>query len=121
VQPGNQEDSITGAVIKWTYPPVDFDSSSRPESFIGTQYATYNGNSDANWQGHEWGTFVWQDPSGKLLWEGPFETIAIGRRQAQWSAVAHGTGAADGLQWKGDGTLATGLPYVKLHVVGPPK
>ena len=120
--PETKRIQLRGAVYKWTYTLADVDSS-RPDLFIGNQYTTSNANYDANLQGHEWGTYVWRDPSGQLLWEGTFETIAAGRHQAQWSAVAHGIGAAAGLQWKGDGTFATGLPYgiFKLRVTGTPK
>ena len=108
--PETKRIQLRGTVLKWTYRPGDVESP-RADLFIGNQYTTNNGNYDANFQGNEWGTFVWRDPSGRLVWEGTFETIAFGRQQAQWSAVGHGVGAADGLQWKGDGTFATGQAY----------
>lgn len=113
--PETRQVRIRGAMFKWTFAAADVDSS-QPSLFIGSQFTTNNANYDLTGSGPEWGTFVWRDPQDRLLWEGTFEVTALGRHKATWSAVAHGTGAAMGLQWKGSGTFDTGQPYGIFHL-----
>ena len=98
--PGTKQIHIRGLKLLWTYTALDVDSES-PELFIGQQTVINNANYDANGAGPQWGTFVWKSEVG--VWEGTFNSTALGRGLGSWSAVGHGSGELAGLQMKGEG------------------
>lgn len=101
---GTKRIHIRGLKILWTYTAAEVDSE-RPELFIGQQTVINNANYDANGAGPQWGTFVWESEAG--VWEGTFNSTALGRGLGSWSAVGHGSGEIAGLQMKGEGVFST--------------